>query len=98
MSTIHTFGLVRFSKKTGKIDKSLTGLGSALLQLWALQNTTPGKACLLFDLTTGKPVKEFLGDRSGFPKMINDPAEFHFDFPPELIIELRQDAPKHNCS
>lgn len=42
--------LVRFSKKTGKIDTSMSALGKALLQLWALQNTTTKtKDTIIFD-------------------------------------------------
>ncbi|HOO79019.1 MAG TPA: hypothetical protein PLQ04_01390 [Lachnospiraceae bacterium] len=42
--------LVRFSKKTGAIDTTLTGLGNGMLQLWALQNlTAKSKDAVIFD-------------------------------------------------
>lgn len=44
-----TFYLVRFSKKTGKIDTTMTALGCGLLNLWALQNTTKTKDTIIFD-------------------------------------------------
>jgi len=41
---------VRFNRKTGKIDKTLSGLGNAMLRLWALQNTTAkSKDSIIFD-------------------------------------------------
>lgn len=41
---------VRFNRKSGKIDKTLEGLGNALLRLWALQNTTAkSKDTIIFD-------------------------------------------------
>ena len=42
--------LVRFNRKTGKIDTCMNALGEALLMFWALQNTTAKtKDTIIFD-------------------------------------------------
>ena len=42
--------LVRFNRKSGKIDTTLTGLGNGMLQMWALQNTqAKTKDTIIFD-------------------------------------------------
>ena len=40
MADLHNYGLIRFSKKTGKIDTTMTAIGRGMIQMWALQNTT----------------------------------------------------------
>lgn len=41
---------VRFNRKSGKIDTTLTGLGKGMLQLWGLQNTVAKtKDTIIFD-------------------------------------------------
>lgn len=60
--------LVMFSKKTGKISKTLTTeCGFAMLQLYGLQNTTKTKAAFLFTRDTGLMLTSFTGTASGFP-------------------------------
>ena len=49
MSELKTFYCVRFNRRNGKIDKTLSGLSNALLRLWALQNTTKSKDTIIFD-------------------------------------------------
>ncbi len=61
--------LFRFSKKTGVIDTTMTGMGSALMQMWALQNTTTSKRTLIFDRETGKCLFAASGTKDGFPKV-----------------------------
>ena len=95
MSELHRYGLVRFSKKSGKIDTSMTALGNALLQLWALQNTTKTKASLILDLDSRLPFAEFIGDPSGFPKVCKVPSEMSFDFPEELFDTLSAAENRH---
>ena len=42
--------LVRFNRRSGKIDKTINAYGHALLSLWALQNTTAkSKDTIIFD-------------------------------------------------
>lgn len=60
--------LFRFSKRTGKVDTTMTGLGSALMQIWALNNTTKTKCCMIFERSSGKCV--FITEGTGeFPKV-----------------------------
>lgn len=66
--TIHV--LFRYSKKTGKIDTTMTGLGSAQMQWWALNNTTKTKGCLVVERDTGKVVFATEGTSDGFPQVI----------------------------
>lgn len=84
MGELHHYGLVRFSRKTGKIDTSMTGLGKGLIQLWALQNTTKTKACIVVDLDTHTVVSEYEGSADGFPVVRKIPEEFCYDVPDGL--------------
>ena len=52
--TVHV--LFRFSSKTGKVDTTMTGLGSALMRLWAMQNTTKTKRTMIMNRDTGEVV------------------------------------------
>ena len=63
------YGLVRCSKKSGKVDMAMTGIGSALLQLWALQNTTKSKRTVVFELDTGLISSIYTGTPDGFPSV-----------------------------
>lgn len=63
------FVLFRFSKKTGKIDTTMTGMGCATMKMWALQNTTKTKVCIIMNRTTGEVVFLAQGSESGFPKI-----------------------------
>ena len=65
--TVHV--LLRFSKKTGKIDTTMTGLGSAMMELWALQNTTKTKGTLIIERDTGNVVFSAMGTADGWPKV-----------------------------
>ena len=51
---LKTYSLVRFTRKTGKIDTTLEGTGSGMLRLWALQNTTKTKDTIICEKDTGK--------------------------------------------
>lgn len=61
--------LFRFSKKTGKIDMTMTSLGSAQMRLWALNNTTKTKATMIIEQETGNVVFMATGTKDGFPKV-----------------------------
>ena len=39
MTDLKTYYLVRFNRRTGKIDKTMSALGKGLIQYWALMNT-----------------------------------------------------------
>lgn len=61
--------LFRFSKKTGRIDTTMTGVTSALMQMWALQNTTKSKMTLIFNRETGHCIFSATGTASGLPEI-----------------------------
>lgn len=49
-TALKKFYLVRFTRRTGKCDTLMSGLGSGLLRMWALQNTTKkSKDTIIFD-------------------------------------------------
>lgn len=66
---MEVYVLFRANKKSGKIDTTMTALGNAMLQLWALQNTTSSKQCFIFERSTGKLVFATSGTKDGFPKV-----------------------------
>lgn len=65
--TVHV--LFRFSKKTGKIDTTMTGLGDAMMRLWALNNTPKSKSCMIVERDTGRITFVTTGTTDGFPKV-----------------------------
>ena len=52
--TVHV--LFRFFKKSGKIEKTVTALGSAQLNMWAMLNTPKNRSCLVFERESGRLV------------------------------------------
>lgn len=68
MGDLNNYVLFRYSKKTGKIDTTLTGLGRAMLDLWALQNTTKTKNTIVINSDTGA-VTYLVEGSEGFPKV-----------------------------
>lgn len=89
-TTIDRYALVRFNKKTGKIDRTMTAIGKGLLQLWALDNTPKSRASVLMNLDTGDVEAEFIGDDRGLPLIIRDAAEFRFHVPAALFDTLSE--------
>lgn len=69
MADMKTYVCARASKKTGKVDKMLEGIGKGLLQLWALQNTTKSKQCVIYEKDSGLVVAKYIGTDSGFPEI-----------------------------
>lgn len=74
---LKTYCLVRFRRSTGKVDTSLEGIGSGMLRLWALQNTTKTKDTIIFEKDTGRVCWYYEGT-NGFPK-IDDTNLGHID-------------------
>lgn len=68
MTDVRTFVLIRFNRKSGKINKSMEGL-EALLELWALSNTTATTDTIIFDKATGEVVFYAEGTRT-FPRVM----------------------------
>lgn len=60
--------LFRFSKKTGKADTTMTSASSALMKLWAMQNTTKSKQTVIFNRDTGACVFSAIG-ADGMPEI-----------------------------
>ena len=94
MSELHNYGLIRFSKKTGKIDTTMTALGRGVIQLWALQNTTKTKASVIVDIDEGVVFAEYVGTADGFPEVRKDPTTFEYELPYELFDILVEEAAK----
>lgn len=78
--------LVRFSKKTGKIDTTIEGLGTALLKLWALNNTTPTKECLILNCY-GQVLFHTVGKKNDFPDVL-EPENEHINEYCEGLLEV----------
>lgn len=97
MSELHNYGLVRFSKKTGKIDTTMTAIGKGLIQMWALQNTSKTKACVIVDIDERRPYAEYVGKADGFPEVRKDPATFEYDLPEELFGVFAEEIAKRNA-
>ena len=68
MGELKTYCLVRFARRSGKIDMSLEGLGTGMLRLWALQNTTKTKDTIIFEKDTGSVCWYYEGT-GDFPKI-----------------------------
>lgn len=60
--------LVRFNRKSGKVDTTLESLGSAMLRMWALNNCTKTKDIIIFSKKTGNVVMYLEGTET-FPKV-----------------------------
>lgn len=70
MSDLKVHVLFRCSKKTGKVDTTVTGLGTAMMRMWALQNTTPSKQCLIFERESGRLVFHIEGNKDSLPSIV----------------------------
>lgn len=73
--------LFRFSKKTGNIDTTMTDpFGVGLMELWALQNTTPSKRTIVIDAEDGKIVYAVDGRKERLPKALRPTDAWCSDF------------------
>ena len=94
---MEVYVLFRASKKTGKIDTTITAMGSAILQLWALKNTTSSKQCFIFERESGKLVYATSGTKDGFPE-VRDTRKHgdlgiceDYSIPLEALHEIKDD-------
>lgn len=71
-SSLRPCVLLRASKKSGKIDRVMVGLGHAMMQMWALQNTPKTKQCFIIDSIDGRILFATSGTSDGFPKVKKD--------------------------
>ena len=88
--------LFRFSKKTGKIDTTITGLGTGLMEMWCLRNTTKTKGCVIVERDTGKVLFITEGTADGFPKVRKASKEDlgtceDYGVPLEVIQSIKDD-------
>lgn len=88
MDKLQRYGLVRFNKNTGKIDTTLTAIGSAQLKMWALMNTTKkSMACVIVNIDERKVIQEVIGT-DDYPEVEKD--NFNFEIPEELYNILAE--------
>lgn len=92
MNKLHNYGLIRFSKETGKIDTTMTAIGRGMIQVWALQNTLKNKATVIVDIDERKVFSEYIGTEDGFPEIRKDPETFEYDLPEELFDILAKEV------
>ena len=92
MTDMHHYGLIRFSKKAGKMDTTMTALGRGVIQLWAWQNTTKTKVTVIVDIDMQETFAEYVGTADGFPEVRKDPATFEYTLPYELWEILNEEV------
>ena len=82
--------LVRFNRKSGKIDTTLEGFGTGMLRLWALQNTTKTKDTIICEKDTGKVCWYYEGT-GDFPKIDDKDVGYIDDYCPGLLAALQSE-------
>jgi hypothetical protein len=87
---LRTYCLVRFARRSGKIDTTLEGLGSGMLRLWALQNTTKTKDTIIFEKDTGKVCWYYEGT-GDFPKIDEDNLGHIDDYCPGFLAAMQSE-------
>lgn len=98
MSDLHNYGLIRFGKKNGRIDMTMTAIGRGMIQLWALRNTTKTKTCVIVDIDERKVFAEYIGTEDGFPEIRKDPQTFEYDLLPDELWEIfDEEVAKHDA-
>jgi hypothetical protein len=85
------FYLIRFTKKQGKINKTLEAGSEAMLKMWALQNTTKTTACFIFD-DEGNITYQTEGTDTGFPKVIEPEGENIEYYCPGILLSMGVEA------
>lgn len=86
---LKTYCLVRFNRKSGKIDKTLEGMGTGMLRLWALQNTTKTKDTIICEKDTGKVCWYYEGT-GDFPNIEDTNLGYIDDYCPGLLKVLQE--------
>lgn len=97
MSDLHYYGLVRFNKKTMKIDTTMTALGKGMIKLWGLQNTGQGQACIVVDIDERQTIVEYIGTNEGFPEVHSTSNEFDFELSDELLSVFDEEVAKRSA-
>lgn len=87
---LKTYCCIRFTRKTGKIDTTLEGVGSGMLRMWALQNTTKTKDTIIFEKDTGIVCWYYEGNVSGFPTIDEEDLGHIDDYCPGMLKAIQQ--------
>ena len=87
MAELKVHVLMRCSKSTGKVDTCMTGLGTGLMQMWALENTGKSKMTVIMERDTGKVVYVATGTADGFPKVKTTNQIFKKSPVPDTYVE-----------
>ena len=88
---METYVCMRFNRRTGKIDKTLEGIGCGMLELWALENTTAkSKDTIIFSKVTGDVVMYCEGTGT-FPKVEKSGLGNIEDYCPGLLAALQEE-------
>ena len=82
--------LVRFNRRTGKIDTTMDAYGKGLLCMWALHNTTKAKDTIIFD--ENGIVAVYYEGTGDFPKAIKGDGVDHIDNYCEGLLEAVKQA------
>jgi hypothetical protein len=90
MGELKTYCLVRFARRSGKIDMSLEGLGSGMLRMWALQNTTKTKDTIIFEKDTGIVCWYYEGT-GDFPKIDDENLGHIDDYCPGMLAAVQSE-------
>lgn len=88
---LKTYCLVRFARKSGKIDTTMEGTGSGLLRVWALQNTKKTKDTIILEKDTGNVCWYYEGT-ADFPKITSKDLGHINDYCPGLHEALLVEA------
>ena len=89
MKELRTNVLVRFSRRSGKIDTTIEGLGTGVLRLWALQNTTKTKDTIIFDKEEGDVLWYYTGTED-FPEIESEDLGNIEDYCPGMLLALNE--------
>ena len=77
---------VLFNRKSGKIIKTIEAYSSAMLKMYALNNTSPTRDFVVFNGTTGEISFYCEGKKNDFPTMCRDMEGKNID---DLCASLR---------
>ena len=86
--TLDMHCLVRFNRRTGKIDTTLEAVGNAQLKMWALCNCTKTKDIIIFHKDTGNCVM-YLEGTADYPKIFEEELGNIESYCPGLLEALQ---------
>ena len=85
--------LIRFNKKSGKVDTVMTSLGKAQLQIWALNHTPATKITYVIERDTGTIIFGVEGSKEGFPLVKRNIGYCEdFGIPFDAIAEIKHNS------